>query len=206
MRLSPGSLAALLVVLPGLLGCGPEAAPVVDETRAVEQAWVSLRESVLQSDDEAFFLMHSRRAREEAVEAFPAIRAQYLGSPGEEKAAFRKLFHVTEDEFLHGDPRDLVAKMMPWKSGFRARREMFRLSKVKDVRINAVRTSDGTEGHEGVVILDISASLDPSEAERLPERYLPRVVFVKDEEGWRRKAFLSETTTPTGAQKSQEDD
>ncbi|MHC4922954.1 MAG: hypothetical protein ACYTG4_02610 [Planctomycetota bacterium] len=203
MRLSPGALAAALL-LPWLSGCAPEA-KVVDETRAVEQAWVSLRESVLQSDDEAFFLMHSRRAREEAVEVFPAIRARYLGSPRDEKVAFRTLFRVSEDEFLHGDPRDLVVKMMPWKSGFRARREMFRLSKVKDVRINAVQAPDGTESHEGVVILDISASLDPEEAKRLPERYLPRVVFVKDEDGWRRKAFLSETAATKGAEKSQED-
>ena len=32
-----------------------------------------------------------------------------------------------------------------------------------------------------------------------------RGTFVKDEDGWRRKAFLSETAATKGAEKSQED-
>jgi hypothetical protein len=179
-------LAALL--LAAAAGCGGE--EVDGDLRDIEASFEALRDAILQGDDEAFFSLHSRAAREAAVAEFPRIRAGYLAAPEEEREAFRRLYRVTAEEFLEGNPRDLVVRMMPWKSGWRDRREMYRRARVKDVRIDHVKRPDGTMERRGIVTLDVSASLAPGEV--VPERYLPTVVLEKDPEGWRRRTFFME--------------
>lgn len=161
-----------------------------DDIDAVERAFLDLRDALVQGDDEAFFRMHSRAAREAAVEEFPLIRSQYLASPPEEREAFHALYHVTASEFLGGSPRDLVVKMLPWKCGWRERREYYRRARVKDVRFETVEVPGKGPERRGVLLLDISDALAPGEAARIPENFLPTVVFVKDPEGWRRRVFF----------------
>ena len=106
-----------------------------EETRALESAFHRLRDAILQGDDEAFFRMHSRAAREDAIRTLPVIRSQYLGSPPQEREAFHELYQVTAEEFLSGEPRELMVRILPWMSGWRERREVFRVSRVRDVRV-----------------------------------------------------------------------
>ncbi len=186
----------LLVGVPVLLAAAAAGAWLLlrpptagEEVREIEKAWLALRDAILQGDDEAFFRMHCRRAREKALEEFPAIRSGYMAAPPEEREAFHRLFHVTGREFLEGEPRDLIVKMLPWRSGWGDRRDLFRVSRVKDVRIEPVTRPDGTRDRRGIVILDISTALDPSERPKIPPNFDPTVVFVRDEDGWRRREF-----------------
>jgi len=191
-----GPPAHLALVLLGLLaapaggGCGREPA-TSREIREVEKAWQDLRDAIVRGDDEAFFLMHCRRAREGAVAEFPLIRSRYLASPEGEREAFRALYHVTDEEFRNAEPRELVVKMVPWKSGWRERAPYYRQALVKDVRFLLATRPDGTTEREAQVILDISAAIAPEDRARIPENYMPAVVLVKDPEGWRRRAFFT---------------
>ena len=161
-----------------------------EEIAAVERAWREIRDAIIQGDDEAFFDMHSRRAREDALAEFPLIRSRYLASSGEERKAFTALYHVTDEEFRTADPRSLVVRMVPWKSGWRERIDLFRRAVVKDVQFTLATRPDGTREREARVLLDISRALAPGEMEKVGEEYLPAVVFVKDPEGWRRRALF----------------
>ena len=114
-----------------------------DYSQAIEEAYGKLRDSILQGDDRAFFGMHCRAAREAALEEFPRIRARYVASPVEEREAFHALFGVTGEEFLSKTPEELVTKILPVRSGWRARAEMFRTARVKDVRIDRVDLPEG---------------------------------------------------------------
>lgn len=162
------------------------------DLRDIEEAYHALRDSILQGADEAFFSMHCRAAREAAVAEFPVIRSRYLASPPEEREAFHALFRVTAEEFLGREPRALVVRMLPWKSGWRDRRELYRAARVKDVRIDRVAMPDGSTERRGVVLLDITGAPGLPAGADIPENYLPTVVFVKDPEGWRRRSFFME--------------
>jgi hypothetical protein len=164
-----------------------------DEVRSAEAAYLALRDAILQEDDAGFFRLHSREAREAALRRFPAIRAEYVASPAEERAAFQQQFGVTEQEFLTGRPEDLVARMLPWKSGWRQRRELFRRARIRDTRIGWVEPeSKGPPERTAVIQLEVPEELKASEGQEIPDLYLPTVVLVKDPEGWRRRSFFAE--------------
>ena len=165
--------------------------PVAEDIRALERAYHGLRDAVLQGDDEAFFRLHCREARDEAVKMFPAVRAEYQALPPERKAAFREQYRVDEEAFLSGSPRDLVVRMLPWKSGWRGRAEQLRTARVKDVRIEFVDLPGGGRERRGVVVLEFEGEKDPSGAP-VPESRLPTVVFRRDEDGWGRRSFFRE--------------
>lgn len=190
---APGRLpVAVLVLLAAAAGAWLLLRPSTteEEIASVEQAWRDIRDAIIQGDDEAFFEMHSRRAREDALEEFPLIRSRYLASDEAEREAFCRLYRVTDQEFRTADPRELVLRMVPWKSGWKERIQLFRRAVVKDVQFTVVRMPDGTEEREARVLLDISGALAPGEMEKVGEEYLPAVVFVKDPEGWRRRALF----------------
>ncbi|MCK6481820.1 MAG: hypothetical protein L6R43_17255 [Planctomycetes bacterium] len=151
----------------------------------MEAAWRALRDAIIQGDDEAFFELHSARTKAQALADFPLIRSRYMASPEEEREAFRALYRVTDAEFRNGEPRDLVVRMAPWRSGWRARMDLFRRAEVGDVRIAVVTLPDGTAVREGRVLLDITRAIAPGET--VPEGFKPTVVFVRDPEGWRRR-------------------
>lgn len=191
----PGVLAASLllaaILLGGALGgCDGGKVDAGDDVAAVEEAYRGLRDAILQDDDDAFFRLHSRAAREEAVAGFPQVRSRYLASSEEERDAFRALYGVTEKEFLTGKPEELVTRIMPWKSGWRARKELFRICTVKNVVLEG--PAEGAQGGErrGVLYLDLPPSVLEDPATDIDDRFLPTVVFVKDPEGWRRKSFF----------------
>jgi len=183
---SPGLAASLVgfLLLGGALallrGCGGDS--TAQDTRDIEKAYYALRDALLQGDDEAFFAMHGAEAQAWALESFPAIRAGYLAGLPEERAAFQKLYRVTEAEFLGAEPRALVVRMMPWKSGWRERRDFFRGARVKDSGIDYIPLPGGGTERRGVVELQ---SPDGSETST--------VVFVKEKGGWRRRTFFLET-------------
>ena len=154
----------------------------------IEKSFHALRDAILQGDDEVFFRMHSAASREHAVREFPLHRSRYLALPEEGKKAFLADVHMAEKEFLNGEPAVLAVKLLPWESGWRERREMFRAAKVKDVRIERVTLPGGVQERRGVVVLDISGFTASDTA--IPESHLPTVVFVKDPEGWRRRSFF----------------
>ena len=160
------------------------------ELREIEESYRALRDAILQGDDEAFFRMHSAASREHAVRDFPIHRSRYLALPDEGKKSFLADARMTAEEFLGGDPQVLAVRLLPWESGWRERREMFRAAKVKDVRIERVTLPGGVLERRGVVVLDISGYTSPGTA--VPESHLPTVVFVKDPEGWRRRSFFME--------------
>ena len=188
-----GAAAAAALLLAGgtaLLGsCSPD--PVAQDLRDIEDAYLRLRDAILQGDDRAFFEMHCRRARDVAIEEFPRIRARYVASPAEEREGFHRLYGVTPEEFLSGTPEALVARILPIRSGWRERREMFRTARVKDVRIDRVELPEGGTERRGVVLLEIENAVD-SEGRPLPDRFLPTVILVRDPEGWRRRSFFME--------------
>ncbi len=161
-----------------------------EEIASVQKAWRDIRDAIIQGDDEAFFNMHSRRAREDALGEFPLIRSRYLASDEAERAAFCKLYNVTDEEFRSEDPRALVLRMVPWKSGWKERIHLFRRAVVRDVQFTVARRPDGIEEKEARVLLDISGALAPGEMEKVGEEFLPAVVFVKDPEGWRRRSLF----------------
>jgi len=190
MSRTPILAAALLLSLQACASsCGGD--PVAEDLRAIEKSFHALRDAILQGDDEAFFRMHSRAAQEAAILEFPRIRAQYAASPPEEREAFHSIFRVTGEEFLTGEPRDLVVKMMPWKSGWRERREVYRTARIKDVRIEYVDHPGGGKERRGVVTLEIEGARD-AEGKPIPDLFLPTVVFEKDEDGWKRRSFFME--------------
>jgi hypothetical protein len=161
------------------------------DLREIENAYYSLRDAILQGDDEAFFRLHCREAREGAVANFPALRAEVLSLPPDRRAAFCAQYRVAEEEFLRGDPRALVVRMMPWKSGWRAGREAFRNARVRDVRIERVPIEGGGVERRGVVVLE------PAPVPGAPPPEAVTVVFVRDEDGWRRKWFFTEWVPET---------
>ncbi len=170
-------LAAALALLPGCDGDS-----TTRDTRDIEKAYYALRDALLQGDDESFFTLHGSDARRWALESFPAIRAGYLAGLPEERAAFQRLYRVTEEEFLRGEPRSLVVRMMPWKSGWREKREYFRSARVKDVCIDYIPLPGGGTERRGVVELES------------PEGGAAgTVVFVKEKEGWLRRSFFLES-------------
>jgi hypothetical protein len=181
-------LAGFLVLVPGCGGGDPAA----QELKDIESAFGELREAVLRDDDERFFSMHCREAREAALRDFPAVRSGFLALPAEERRAVEQELHLSGGELATGEPRALVVKMLPWKSGWKGRKEVYRRSRVKQVRIEMAPVPGGGEERRGVVTLDITAALDPSNAQPIPENYLPTVIFVKDPEGWRRRTFFVE--------------
>jgi hypothetical protein len=174
--------AAAVAVL--LAGCDGDS--VKEDTRDIEKAYYALRDALLQADDEAFFALHGSEARQWAIDSFPAIRAGYLAAGTPQREEFRRLYRVTDEEFLAGQPRDLVVRMMPWRSGWRERREMFRNARVKDVRIDYVPVEGGATERRGVV------ELEPREGTLPPGEPPPTVIFVKEKEGWRRRTFFTE--------------
>lgn len=181
--------AALLAAAAWILG-GCDGDSTGKDLREIEKSYYALRDAILQGDDEAFFAMHSRAARERALADFPGIRASYLSSIPEEKDAFHGLYRITAEEFLGGDPRALVVKMMPWKSGWKEGREMFRIARVKDVRIDHLPIPGGGTERRGILVLEVEAV--GSDGRKIPEAALPSVVFVRDPEGWRRRSFFRE--------------
>lgn len=183
------------VLAAGALGllCGCDGDATRQDTRDIEKAYYALRDALLQNDDEAFFAMHGSEARQWALDGFPRIRAGYLAGAPEEREAFRRLFHVTEEEFLQGNPRDLVVRMMPWRSGWRERREMFRGARVKDVSIDYLTLPGGGTVRRGIVELEPKEGTGPP-----PGSPPPTVVFVKEKEGWRRHAFFVEEVLTSG--------
>jgi len=188
----PGALPLGLLavaVLAGAVGllASCEGDTARQDTRDIEKTYYALRDALLQNDDEAFFAMHSAEARQWALDSFPVIRSGYLAGIPEEREAFRRLFHVTEEEFLQGEPRALVVKMMPWRSGLRERREMFRGARVKDVSIDYLPLPGGGTVRRGIV------ELEPKEGSGGPAGTPPpTVVFVKEKDGWRRHTFFLE--------------
>ncbi len=160
------------------------------ETRDLEAAFERLRAAIRDGDDEEFFRMHSSRAREEALADFPLVRARYLGAPEEERRAFRERFHVQEKEFLEGAPRDLVVRILPWRTGWRERADLYAASRVKEVRLEEVALPAGGSERRGVVILDLPEELKAAAEAVVEDRFLPTVVFVRDPEGWRRRSFF----------------
>jgi hypothetical protein len=188
VRRIPRLPALLLALL--LSACDGDA--TVDETRAVERAFHAVRDALLQGDDDAFFELHSAEAKSWALDNFPSVRAGYVAAGPEERKAFRDLYRVTEEEFLKGEPRALIAKIMPWSSGWRAAAETFRNARVTDVRLERPETPGKDSREFGVVLLDASF---PGSAEGI------RVTFVKDPEGWRRHAFFlqGQERVPPGA-------
>ena len=177
MRIPALLLAAALALLPG---CDGDSAG--QDTRDIEQAYYALRDALLQGDDEAFFALHGTEARKWAIDSFPAIRAGYMAGLPEERQAFQRLYRVTEEEFLGAEPRALVVRMMPWKSGWRERRDFFRSARVKDAGIDYIPLPGGGTERRGVVEL-ASPGGDATST----------VVFVKEKEGWRRRSFFLET-------------
>ena len=174
----------------GLLGsCSVD--PVAQDLRDIEAAYERLRDTILRGDDRAFFEMHCKAAQDAALEEFPKIRARYVASPVEEREAFHRLFGVTGDEFLSGTPLELVTKILPVRSGWRARAGMFRTARVKDVRIDRVDLPGGGTERRGVVTLEIENAVD-EQGKPVPDRFLPTVILVKDEGGWRRRSFFME--------------
>ena len=192
-RLVAGAAAGVLLLGLGALGllgsCSTD--PVAADLRAIEEAYGKLRDSILQGDDRAFFGMHCRAARDAALEEFPRIRARYVASPVEEREAFHALFGVTGEEFLSKTPEELVTKILPVRSGWRARAEMFRTARVKDVRIDRVDLPEGGTERRGVVTLEIENAVD-EQGRPIPDRFLPTVILVKDPDGWRRRSFFME--------------
>jgi hypothetical protein len=79
---------------------------------------------------------------------------------------------------------------MPWKSGWRARRDLYREATVKDVRIEMHPLPGGGMERRGIVLLDISASVVTPDGGPIPDLFLPTVVLVKDPDGWRRRYFF----------------
>jgi len=183
--------AAALALLLALLPAACDGDPVAEDLRAIEKSYHALRDSILQGDDEAFFRLHSRAAQEAAVLEFPRIRSRYAASPPQEREAFHATYHITGEEFLSGEPRALVVRMMPWRSGWRERAEIYRTARVKDVRIEYADTPGGGRDKRGIVILDIEGARD-AEGNPIPDRFLPTVVFEKDPDGWRRRSFFME--------------
>jgi hypothetical protein len=106
VRLLPVALALLLAA------CGPKDTTVQD-VRDIRKSYYEFRDALLQGDDRAFFSLHCAEARRWAVDNFPSVRAEFLTGGAEGRAAFLRQYRVTEEEFLKGDPRDLVARMMP---------------------------------------------------------------------------------------------
>ncbi len=178
----------------GVLGFGCGERSTDRDLRDIEKAYYALRDAILQGDDEAFFALHSEEARKWAISIFPSIRAGYLAANASERERFEKTNHVTSREFLDGEPRTMVVRMMPWRSGWRDRRDMFRAARVKDVRIDRVNLPDGTAERLGVVVLEPPI---PSGG-GVPEEALPAVVFVRDRDGWRRRAFFTEEHAEQG--------
>jgi hypothetical protein len=166
-------------------GCRED--PTRRDLKDLEKAYYALRDAILQGDDEAFFQMHSAEARAWAVSEFPGLRATYVASGDEQRRAFEKTFHVGSKEFLESEPRVLVVKMMPWRSGWRDNREMLRSARVRDASFEYRTLPDGGTERLGIVSLEPA---DPSARGR-PED-LPTVVLVKDPEGWRRQSFFLE--------------
>ncbi len=179
IRGSSLSAASLLLAL-AAAGCGPSRA--VRDVRAVEEAYRALRDAILQNDDEAFFRMHSRAAREAAVNDMGEVRRKYAAQSREEKEAFQRLYHVTEEEFLHGEPRAVATRVLPWRSGWRERKELFRAASIHDVQIRE---------NEADLLLEVPPAFRPHPDQPVPETFLPRVLFVRDPDGWRRKSFFS---------------
>jgi hypothetical protein len=172
----------------GIVGFGCGERSTDQDLRDIEKSYYALRDAILQGDDEAFFAMHSEEARRWAVSIFPSIRAGYLAANAAERERFEKKNHVTAKEFLDADPRAMVVRMMPLKSGWRDRREMFRSARVKDVRIDRVPLPDGSMERQGIVVLEPPV---PSGG-GAPEEALPAVVFIREKDGWRRQAFFME--------------
>jgi hypothetical protein len=170
-------------------GCRRDAA--AQDVHEIEKAFYGLRDAVLQGDDEAFFRLHSRAARERAVAEFPLFRSSYAASPPEARKAFQQRFRVTDEEFLKGDPRDLTVRLLPWRSGWRERMETLRITRVKDVRLDTVELPGGGTERVGKVFLDVTREPGSPATAALPND-IPPVVFVKDPEGWRRKSFFAE--------------
>jgi hypothetical protein len=191
-----------LVLLAGLVASGGSCRKDSTEAdlRDIEKAYYSLRDALLNGDDEAFFALHSAEARRWALDSFPGIRAGYVAADVSERQAFEKLYHVGSKEFLEAEPRAMVVKMMPWKSGWRERRGMFRAARVKDVRIDHLEVPDPAGGggktvqRRGIVVLEPA---DPA-GRGTSDEALPSVVFVKEEGGWRRHAFFTETGPGVG--------
>ena len=188
--LAASQLAIVLALLPGCPGDTTK-----QDTRDIEAAYFALRDALLQADDEAFFAMHGSEARQWALDRCPTVRAGYLARIPVEKEAFLRLYLLTEEEFLRGDPRALAVRMMPWMSGWRQGKDMFRTARVKDVRIDYVVLPGGATERRGVV------ELDPGDGQGspVPGQPSPKVVFVKEQEGWRRRAFLTEEAPRVGA-------
>lgn len=191
MKAHPGLPVAFLaaVLLAGALALLPacDGDSTVQDTRDIEKAYYALRDAVLQGDDEAFFAMHGTEAKRWALDAFPAIRASYLSGIPEEREAFRAIYHVTEAEFLESEPRAMVVKMMPLKSGWRERRDLFRSARVKDVAIDYIPLPGGGTERRGRVELEL-----PEGAGAIAGTAIPTVIFIKEKEGWRRQAFFIE--------------
>jgi hypothetical protein len=177
----PVLLAAVLALLPA---CNRDT--TVQDTRDIGKAYYALRDALLNGDDEAFFALHGSEARKYVLDAFPAIRADYLSGSAEAKAAFRRQYRVTDEEFLAGEPRALVVKMMPWKSGWRDMTDLFRTARVKDVSIEYVPLPGGGTERRGIVELEPPGGAEPGGAP------YPTIVFIKEEGAWRRRAFFVE--------------
>jgi hypothetical protein len=172
-------------------GCSEKRPDPVEDLEAVEQVYRGLRDAILHEDDEAFFLLHSRSARETAVAEFPQIRARFLASSKEEQVEFLETYRVTREEFLGNDARSLVIRLLPWRSGWRERRELFRTVSVKDVRIEHIAArGEEPASVQAVLYLDIPKEMLPDPSRPLETRFLPTVIFVRDEDGWRRRAFF----------------
>jgi hypothetical protein len=188
-----GLVAAVAVGLLRMRGSDP----AVDDVRAAEATYFALRDAILQDDDEAFFALHSRRAREHSLRWFPGIRAMYIASPAEERAGFHARFHVTEKEFLEGRPEDLVPRMLPWASGWRGRKELFRRAKVRDVRIDTITPPDGgSPERTAMVVLEVPPDLLLTPDQTIPDLFHPTILLVKDPDGWRRRSFFPESAPP----------
>jgi hypothetical protein len=186
---SPRSAVPALLLAALAAACDGD--PVAEDLRGIEKSYHGLRDAILQGDDEAFFMLHSRAAREAALLEFPRIRSRFAASPPQEREAFQATYRITGEEFLSGEPRALVVRMMPWKSGWRERVDLYRTARVKDVRIEYVDLPGGGREKRGVVILDFEGARD-AEGRPIADRFLPTVVFEKDPEGWRRRSFFME--------------
>jgi hypothetical protein len=172
-------------------GCGRDATG--GELKELEKAYYALRDAVLQGDDEAFFRMHSAEARAWALGEFPAVRATYVASGPEDRKAFERTFRVGAKEFLEAEPRAMVVKMMPWRSGWRENVEFFRSAKVRDLSFHYEKEPGGGTLRKGIVELEAgdSGARNPTGG-GLAGGIQPTVVLVKDPDGWKRESFYLE--------------
>lgn len=179
-------------------GCGRDATG--GELKDLEQAYYALRDSILQGDDEAFFRMHSAEAREWALGEFPTVRATYVASGPEDRRAFERAFRVDSKEFLEAEPRAMVVKMMPWRSGWRENLEFFRSAKVRDLSFHYEKLPGGGTLRKGIVELEAGDSeAGKATGGGLTGGILPTVVLVKDPDGWKRESFYLEARPVVGA-------